>query len=243
MKRVMLFLLALGLLQAAVAQNKPDNTPEDRQIKGLLILGMNLTQVDGDEVYGYYKAGLNAGVGALLPLGKGFGFNVETLFSQKGAYKKFDPAGTDSLGRPYYQVKLDYLEVPVLFSYEDKHIFTVGLGASWGRRVNYREVEHGLVMDSSARFSKNDWNVLVDVQLRVWKHLKFDVRYAYSMAKIRTRNYGPTLSGATWTRDQYNNILTFRAIYLLNEKYEPQPKKKKRQNKSQTSVSTAPWTL
>jgi hypothetical protein len=226
------------LVRPAWSQNTGD-VEKDRQIKGLVMVGLNLTQVDGDEVYGYYKAGLNAGVGASLPLGKGFAFNVETIFNQKGAYKKYTIAG-DSSGLPYYHLKLDYVEIPVTFSYEDKHIWTLGLGFSYGRRVSYREIERGIPQDSGSRYGKNDFCILVDLQFRVWKHLKFDMRYQYSMAKIRTRNFGPTLSGDTWTRDQYNNMLTFRALYVLNEKYTPVHKKKA--NRKKTTALVAPWT-
>lgn len=239
MRKILLyscFLLLSPLI--LLAQDRPDNTPPDRQIKGLVILGMNMAQVDGDEVFGFYKAGLNAGVGALLPLGKGFGFNAEILFNQKGAYKKFTVAG-DSAGIPYYNLKLDYLEAPLYFTFEDRHIWTIGLGFSYGRRIRYREVERGYVMDSASQYSKNDYNVLIDLQLRVWHHLKVDIRYAYSLAKIRTRNYGPTLSGDTWTRDQYHNLLSFRAIYVLNEKYQPKSKSKK--GKNQRTALVAPW--
>lgn len=242
MKRNLLAIVLMLCSIIAVAQKNTGDTDKDRQIKGVLILGLNLAQVDGDEVYGFNRAGLNTGVGAILPLGKGFSFGVETLFSQKGAYRKIDP-DYDSLGRPYYQLKLDYLEVPVLFSYEDRHIWTIGVGASWGRRVRYREVEHGLVMDSASRYSKNDIDILVDLQLRVWKHLKVDLRYAYSMGKIRTRNYGPTQAGATWTRDQYHNFISIRALYVLNEKYvAPEPKKKPGKKRNATSY-VAPWIL
>ena len=223
---VLTFLFSSLFVMEAKAQNGASGNP-DREIKGVLILGMNLSQVDGDEVYGFYKPGFNTGVGALLPLGKGFGFSVETLYSQRGAYKKHSVAG-DSTGLPYYHLKLDYLEVPVFFMFEDKHIWSIGLGGSYGRRVHYREVERGIPMDSAGQYSKDDFDVLVDLQLRVWRHLKVNLRYSYSLAKIRTRNYGPTLSGDTWTRDQFNNVLTFRALYLLNEKYVPTKKTKKK---------------
>ncbi len=239
MKRL-LFLIFSLLWLTTQAQREAD-VNKDRQIKGLIILGTNLTQVDGDEVAGFNKLGWNAGVGAMLPLGKNFAFNLETLYNQKGAFRKYSIAG-DSTGLPYYKLRLDYLEVPAYFTYEDRHIWTVGLGFSWGRRVGYREIERGIPQDSSSRYAKNDWSVLVDLQLRVWRHLKVDLRYSYSMAKIRTRNYGPLISGATWTRQQYNNVIGLRAVYVLNEKYVPVPKEKKA-SKNQRTASVASWNL
>jgi hypothetical protein len=56
-----------------------------QRIKGAVIAGMNLSQVDGDEVYGYNKVGLNAGASAILPVGKWFSFSIETVYSQKGS--------------------------------------------------------------------------------------------------------------------------------------------------------------
>jgi hypothetical protein len=263
-KYIFIFLLVFGPL-VLFAQKKTDDTPVDKQIKGVVILGMNMSQVDGDEVYGFYKAGLNAGFGAILPLSKSFAFNIETLYNQKGAYKKYSVSG-DSTGLPYYKVKLDYLEVPAYITFEDRHIWTIGLGFSWGRRINYKETIRGtnktfgqyFIKDSlfwtlkdhivegdttykEYPLSKNDWSVLVSLQLRVWRHLKVDLRYSYSMASIGTRDY-ITQSGATWSRKLYNNVLTFRLLYLLNEKYTP-PQKTKKKNKINATSYVAPWTL
>jgi len=236
-----LFFILFGVFSLlAFGQGNYDDVSKDRQIKGLVIAGFNLSQVDGDEVAGYNKGGWNVGVGAMLPLGKGFAVNVETLYNQKGAYRKWDPT-YDSTGLPYYHLKLDYLEVPVLFSFEDRHIWTVGAGFSWGQRIRYREIEHGQVMDSAYKYSKNDFNVLFDLQLRVWKHLKFDVRYAYSLAKIRTRNYTHPRTGFEETRDQYTNMISFRAVYVLNEKYTPP--NKPRRSKTQSTAAVAAWNI
>ena len=39
-------------------------------IKGALIAGFNMTQVDGDEVYGFKKIGFNVGAAAIIPVKK-----------------------------------------------------------------------------------------------------------------------------------------------------------------------------
>jgi hypothetical protein len=59
--------------------------------------------------------------------------------------------------------------------------------------------------------------VLADLRFRLWEGLKLNLRYQYSMVKIRTRDF-ENLQGDTWTRDQFNNVITIRLIYVFNEK-------------------------
>ena len=66
-----------------------------QRFKGAVMGGMNLTQVDGDEVYGYRRVGGHLGVAAILPIKK-FDITLETVFNQKGAYQKTKYPG-DSL--------------------------------------------------------------------------------------------------------------------------------------------------
>ena len=53
-------------------------------IKGEVISGVNLSQVDGDMFYGFKKFGLNVGVGAMIPFGKNWDVSFEILYNQKG---------------------------------------------------------------------------------------------------------------------------------------------------------------
>lgn len=120
-----------------------------------------------------------------------------------------------------YSLYLNYLEVPVLVHFTDKELITVGTGFSWGRLITAREYEHDRQTNTEAQngvYNPNDFNVLVDLRMRLYKQIKFNFRYAYSMAKIRTREYSTnTGSGSTWSRKQYNNMLTFRLVYMINE--------------------------
>ena len=90
-----------------------------QSIKGGLIAGFNATQVDGDEVYGFRKYGLNAGACAIVPLWNNFSFTIETLYNQKGSYQR--PQYADTLSGEYKLI-LKYLDVPVLIHYNDKDI-------------------------------------------------------------------------------------------------------------------------
>jgi len=195
-------------------------------IKGEAIAGINLCQVDGDEAFGFHKIRANVGVGVMIPFGKKgkWDVSIETLFSQKGSYQGpqyNDTSSTGQLLTGEYKLHLNYLEIPALVMFTDKELITVGAGFSWGRLVGVKEWEHGQRVDSttlnSGTYSKNDFAILGDIRIRIWQALKINLRYQYSLVKIRTREFS-NLAGDTWTRDQYNNVITLRLIYVFNEK-------------------------
>ncbi|MFZ4399255.1 MAG: porin family protein [Bacteroidales bacterium] len=191
---------------------------EAQRVKGELIFGMNATQIDGDEIFGFHKYGLNMGVGAIFPFNKHWSISVETIFNQKGSYRK-ESIEIDTLPTPYYNIRLNYLDVPVMVHYEDKGGFTFGAGFSWGRTVGIEETEHGRIIETTTLagpYKRDDINVLADIRIKIWKKLKFNFRYAYSVLPIRTRVYNNS-AGASWERTQYNSLLTFRLIYIFNE--------------------------
>ena len=192
---------------------------EAQRVKGELIFGMNATQIDGDEIFGFHKFGLNVGVGGILPFNEHWSLSIETIFNQKGSYRKDPIDVNDTTLRPYYNIRLNYLDIPVLIHYEDKGGFTFGAGFSWGRTVGIEEIEHGVKVETTTLagpYKRDDVNILADIRFKIWKKLKFNFRYAYSVLPIRTRVFTNSIQ-QTWERTQYNSMLTFRLIYVFNE--------------------------
>ncbi|RLD83817.1 MAG: hypothetical protein DRJ10_02730 [Bacteroidetes bacterium] len=200
------------------------NTIVGQIIKGEALLGLNLSHVQGDEVSGFKKVGLNIGAGVLVPFKKNWDVSMEVNYNQKGARQPDQYDDTDSLGNVTtgaYKLRLNYVEVPILIHYTDKEFLTIGGGFSWGRLVGVQEWEHGnlvptTTLDSDV-YKKNDFSYIIDLRIKVKGPLKFSVRYQSSMAKIRTREFENVYTGDKWTRDQYNKVLTFRLIYVFNE--------------------------
>jgi hypothetical protein len=195
----------------------PSEKVHSQIIKGEVMAGMNMTQVDGDIVFGFKKPGLNLGAGAMIPIGKGFDLSLETNFSQKGSKQKAQYL-SDSLNGAY-KLYLNYVEIPLLVHYTDKDLVSVGTGFSWGRLVAAREFEHDRQTATTALngvYSPNDFCVLVDLRLKVYQALKFNFRYSYSMSRIRTREFSDA-AGNIKSRGQFNNVLTFRMLYIFNE--------------------------
>ena len=200
-------------------------------IKGEALLGLNLSHVEGDEVAGFKKVGLNIGAGVLVPFKKNWDVSMEVNYNQKGAREPDQYNDTDSLGNVTtgaYKLRLNYVEVPILIHYTDKEFLTIGAGFSWGRLVGAQEWEHGNIVPTTTLnsdvYNKNDFSYIIDLRIKVKGPLKFSVRYQASMMKIRTREFENVYTGDKWTRDQYNKALTFRLIYVFNETQSKQNK-------------------
>jgi hypothetical protein len=209
---------------------------------GAINAGINLAQVDGDEKYGFHKIGANIGPSVILPFGKGkkWSLSLELLFSQQGSYQKSQYAGGDSIKTDTgyydgYKLNLNYLQIPLVLHFTDKRIIAGGVGISYSQLVSASEYEdyndpRGFVKTNtsltSGTYKKYDLEVLGDVRLRLWSKLWLNVRYSYSMLPIRTREFMNPLTRETWTRKQYNNVITLRLVYIFNDLL-PDKKKKR----------------
>lgn len=215
-------LLILALLLSITATDI-----EAQIVKGEGFLGLNLSQVDGDEAFGYKKLGLHAGLGALVPIYQknnfDIDFSLEVAFSQKGAHQRQIYSGANDGITGEYDLYMNYLEVPMLIYFTDKQITSFGIGASYGRLVGLKEYEHGELTNVNLsytgvdKYDLDDFCILADLKFRIQERLKFGVRFQYSMDKIRTRPFYLANGEPDCPRDQYNNTITARLIYVFNE--------------------------
>jgi len=229
------------------------STSAQRFIGGITA-GINLTQVDGDQVFGYHKVGFNGGPFVKLMIDKKQRFSVtmELLYSQKGAAKKYPAPGgalralDDTLlidtryskydTKFFYKLRTDYLEIPLIFHYDDpRSKISIGVGIAWARLVYIKEIEHDYTRNdtirgarrlnttvNSGRYNKNDWSIIGDVKIPIYKGLKLNFRFQYSLApfgKVRKFYSGSPNATAPTKRWPFHNSLTFRLIYSINEKY------------------------
>lgn len=184
-------------------------------VKGGIISGFNITQVDGDEYAGYKKFGLHVGGTAIIPLKNNFSLGLELLYNEKGSYEK--PLG--SLDTLEYTLRLNYAEVPIMIRYIDKDLAGLGLGFSYGRLVNAKEWENGIRSQWSTPtgpYKTEDYSVIAEAFFKVYGGLKANIRYSYSMYRLRTREFYTGTNSAE-TRHQYNNSITFRLMYIFKD--------------------------
>ncbi len=204
--------------------------------KGFASLGFNISQIDGDEVYGFKKLGYNVGIGAMLPLNRnntnaGFQVSMEINLSQRGAKETTE-------NDPFvYKANLDYVDIPLMLHYIDaKGGITLGAGIQYSRLYHSKEswkLPDTLIfgMDrpttTNAKFLKNDLAIIGDLRFTVWRNFKLDIRYQYSLLPIRKQfefnNSYQSIDAnnyRTWKRDYKNNWLSVKLIYMINEEQE-----------------------
>lgn len=199
-------------------------------IQGALIGGLNATQVDGDEIYGFDRYGGVIGAAAIIPFNRQWSVSLETLFSQKGSYQsafyeaiiKDTITGISTRLTGEYDLRLNYVEVPLMVHYTDRERITVGAGFSYARLVGVTEKEHGNLVPTttttSGTYKNSDFLINGDIRFRLYQNIKLNFRYSYSIMKIRTREFTNITGTNSWLRDQRNNVFSIRLIWVFNEK-------------------------
>ena len=217
-----------------------------QHILGAVSAGINLSQVDGDEVYGFKKVGFNGGPSVIIPFGKDkkWSVTIELLYSQLGSRQKSVYGASDTIRDSTragfydgYRLSLNYVQVPVIVHFTDKRFIAGGLGFQYGQLVGVTEYEdyndlRGFVRSKTTLqgpYTRSDLQALADVRIRVYRGFWFNVRYSYSILPIRTREFVNPFFGNTWLRQKYNNVITFRITYIFNDILPDKNKKSKEQ--------------
>ncbi len=203
MKRILQIILITGVVLFG-------NDLAAQTFKGEVIGGLNMSHIMGDDLNGYRRPGLNAGIGVLTQLTNKLSFSVETLYSMKGAQEK---------GYSDQVVTLSYLEAPMLLHYElDPNIFG-GIGFSYGQMIGDKYTGTNIYPKYIRKepYNTGDFNFLADVRFPVYEKLKFNFRFATSLLPIREVEFFDR-DGIQKVIGQKNYTISFRLIYVINEK-------------------------
>ena len=117
------------------------NPLQAQMFKGEVFAGGSLSQVDGDECYGYERINAQAGVGVLWSVLEEdwLDIGLELLYNPKGALRADTLKYNSGSFHGLYNLKLNYVEIPLMLYLTDKHRYTVGVGLSYGRLVGISE--------------------------------------------------------------------------------------------------------
>lgn len=158
---------------------------------GGLIVGGTTSQVEGDMRGGFNKFGFTAGGYVGLPINDNFSVHAELKYIQKGSRSNNVEAFPN--GDPYL-LKLDYIDLPVVFTANLNMISINGRGMKW------LNVELGLSVDVLARYKEevmgienygyNPWrrvtvNGLAGIRINITEDCQIGLRSINSINSIR----------------------------------------------------------
>lgn len=106
----------LGVVLSILFSLIPDeSSAQERRFRGGVLLGFNASQIDGDELWGYNKAGLNLGGRFLAILNPRMDLSMDLLYSQRGSQSQLTLDNSVPLNR----YNLHYFEIPFIFHFKD----------------------------------------------------------------------------------------------------------------------------
>ncbi len=201
-----LFLLLLMAFIHANGQN----------IRAAAIGGFNATQVNGDDLAGFHKIGLNFGAMGIIPVSPKFSVSLEILYAQKGSRtlpNRLDPNRT-------YLLRLNYADVPILVNYNDKNQLIFGLGVSVGTLVKSLEETEGnpVIHTPEGPYKKRDLQYVISGTFMATPNIGINLRYSYSIVPMGFNIPFPR-SVKNRIEEQYSSVATFRLVYYFG-KYE-----------------------
>ena len=152
---IILFLLVTAL----------SSTAQERRFQAGILFGFNASQITGDDLWGYNKAGLNVGFRVNTIIQPRIDVSMDILYSQRGAQSAFSLDNSQLLNR----YNLHYIEVPVIFHYKDWEVeidktsyyrmdFQAGL--AYGRLFRARAVANPFEGQEDL-FNENDFSWLI----------------------------------------------------------------------------------
>lgn len=175
-------------------------------------LGVNSSQVSGDNLSGFKHFGFTGGLSVKKKFTDILSYKIELLYSQKGSRKTSNP---EKLDYTFYQLNLDYVEIPVMleFKQKNKYNFVIEAGASIGvLAIAKEENEYGDIA-SPRPFYNKEISVILGVNYPC--NDKFFVNWRLTNSVLPIRDH---LSDAVFrfNRGQYNTVMAFSVNYLFN---------------------------
>ncbi len=175
-----------------------------QEFKAGVRFGGDGSQVNGDGLEGFDKAGVLFGAFVKRNFSQKVSGQMEMVFIQKGSRMP-----TDDYNQ-YYLMRLSYIEVPVSVNYHLNNKFGIFGGLSFGVLINNEESTQAGVIYEPPPFKKTELAFHGGLLYAMSDNWSLDFRYSHSITTIR-----PYVAGYTtfFDQGQYNVLIEFSLMY------------------------------
>ena len=182
---------------------------------GGVILGLSTSQVGGDNLGGFNKAGLLVGAFANTSISELLSFQMEMTYIQKGS----DNPKMNDTDHPNYlkeDIAFSYIEIPLLLQYHQSNKLKIegGLLSAYLIDGYYNDLNGKLPIYTVNPFIKYDFGLLLGIDYTFSNKLSLNTRLSNSILPIGTEDYDyPNWWKWTNRKGKYNSVLSFALHY------------------------------
>ena len=185
-------------------------TGNAQRFKGGILAGINASQIDGDTWAGFFKGGLVAGAFVYTDLPDNFGAQLEIKYSAKGSAPHPDSRDAGK------KIRLNYIDVPVVGSYEvvDNLKLQAGLSVNYLFKAEYHD---GAWFDNWApgeEPNQFETALVFGLNYRFFQRFDFNLRYSYSLFPVRSKYTGSSWGEGAW----YNQVASFALYFHIGQR-------------------------
>jgi len=176
-----------------------------QEFKAGVKIGLSTSQVSGDNLSGFHKAGVIIGGFVNRDINKTLALQLEMIFIQKGSSN----TKKDNLIADIY---LDYIEVPLLMIYKQSESIELEVGIHSSALVNgyYHDIYGEL--ENQTGFNNFDIGALIGMSYKINNKLSLNTRLTNSIIPIAEHASGQTYR---FNKGKYNTGLNFILKYQL----------------------------
>ena len=179
---------------------------------GGVILGLSTSQVGGDDLAGFHKAGLLVGVFANKSITELLSFQMEMTYIQKGS----NNPNMNNVEHPNYSkqdISLSYIEVPLLLQYNqsDKLKIEGGVLTAYLVDGHYNDLS-GKMPNPINPFISYDIGLLLGIDYKYSENISLNTRIGNSILPIGSEDYENQVYNSS-KKGKYNSVLSFALHY------------------------------
>lgn len=145
------------------------------------VLGLNLSQIDGDLLNGFDQPGLHTGMHVSAILNERWELGMELLYNQQGSRRNIY-SNSQSI---YDNIRLNVVEAPVQILFNEWK-FQLGAGLSYARIINAKVIDvSGADITELQNFRDDMINVVLGGTFNFSERWGLNVRWSRSLNNLR----------------------------------------------------------
>ena len=181
------------------------------------ILGISSSQVGGDNLSGFNKAGLLIGIFTNKSISEFLKVQMEITYIQKGSN---NPNMNDYDNKNYLKedISSSYIEAPILLQYNHNEKIKLEGGGIIGFLIDgYYNDSNGKISNYNNinPFINYDFGLILGVTYKYSKKINLNTRISNSILPIGTEDYQNQSTYNSYTKGKYNSVLSFSLYYNL----------------------------